>query len=657
MSPLSPRFRWLLAALALSIAEPSRAQVEVVAPVTIPEELPTGWFRPSVTFDVVGGRNGGALVVWTEAEYSGNGPRHPRTIVTRTFDPAAATFGPIVRQAVQGSEPLVALSQSGGAFLSAWAIGPASTDRMLSGRALDASGAPASSVRALDDDPHESFGVLSLAADGSDLTHHTLAWGTRGFGVSARRIARDGSAGLQVEVEPTGVHRTVGVANTIDGGFVVGYGGPVKARGFTVTGVPKSDAFGFTDGSQDRVQSLAASPVADEVAMLVLDYDASGSPYPLSLHLFTSSGTVLAPPVPITTFSNEFGGAEVRYDRNGNLYVAWAGSGTPLHIQAFHADGTAAGPVYDTPAVTGALFASARLSNGDFVNVWRLGETIAYDVVSLCTPGSSTCGDGTLDTFCETCDAGAGNSDTTPDACRSNCELAHCGDGTVDGGESCDDGNVNDCDGCSADCVTETGLGCGDGIPFPACGEACDDGNAIDGDGCTTCVLERGPGGGSAKTECFSEWSIDNPANEPRFGKTGGISDTQACTDDDPRCDFDGGVPGSCTFHVRVCANNSELTACTPATRLASWEVRTPSVNRAATRPAAAAVRDAFLSVVPGSIVGTSQTDVCSPFADIPVLLRGSPGAYAKGRVTVKTSATLYDGRTDADKLRLECRP
>ena len=151
--------------------------------------------------------------------------------------------------------------------------------------------------------------------------------------------------------------------------------------------------------------------------------------------------------------------------------------------------------------------------------------------------------------------------------------------------------------------------------------------------------------------------SIDNPANGPRFGKTGGISDTQACTDDDPRCDFDGGVSGSFTFHVRVCANNSELTACTPGTRLASWELRAPSVNHAATRPAAAAVRDAFLSVVPRSIVGTSQTDVCSSFADIRVPLRGSSGAYAKGHVTVKTSATLYDGRTDADKLRLECRP
>jgi cysteine-rich repeat protein len=272
-------------------------------------------------------------------------------------------------------------------------------------------------------------------------------------------------------------------------------------------------------------------------------------------------------------------------------------------------------------------------------------------------PGSAICGDGVLDTFCERCDAGLANSDTTPDACRTDCELPRCGDGTIDGGEACDDGNTSDCDGCSAECVVEAGLGCGDGVPFPTCGEACDDANAIDGDGCASCVLERGSGGGSATTDCFTAWSIDNPANEPRYAKTGAISDVQVCTDNDARCDFDGGVAGGCTFHVRVCANNTHLAACTPGTRLASWELRTPSAAQAETRPTAAAVRQALLSVVPGSIVGPSQHDVCSPLAAVPVTLRGAAGAWGKGRVTLKTLAELYDGRKDNDKLRLECRP
>ena len=45
------------------------------------------------------------------------------------------------------------------------------------------------------------------------------------------------------------------------------------------------------------------------------------------------------------------------------------------------------------------------------------------------------------------------NSDTIPDACRRDCTAARCGDGVVDTGETCDDGNTADGDGCAADCT------------------------------------------------------------------------------------------------------------------------------------------------------------------------------------------------------------
>ena len=101
-----------------------------------------------------------------------------------------------------------------------------------------------------------------------------------------------------------------------------------------------------------------------------------------------------------------------------------------------------------------------------------------------------------------------------------------CGDGKRDIKEDCDDGNVQDGDGCSASCLYEqSSLGlCGDGVPEAeeecdqgifnsnsqpnACrnncriaycgdgvrdtGEQCDDGNTILGDGCTsTCVISQ----------------------------------------------------------------------------------------------------------------------------------------------------------------------
>ena len=57
-----------------------------------------------------------------------------------------------------------------------------------------------------------------------------------------------------------------------------------------------------------------------------------------------------------------------------------------------------------------------------------------------------------------------------------------CGDGNVDPGEQCDDGNNVDGDSCSSTC--ELPPRCGDGNVDP--GEQCDDGNNIDGDSCSS---------------------------------------------------------------------------------------------------------------------------------------------------------------------------
>lgn len=66
----------------------------------------------------------------------------------------------------------------------------------------------------------------------------------------------------------------------------------------------------------------------------------------------------------------------------------------------------------------------------------------------------ATCGDGTRNpTAGESCDLGSKNG---PDAwCLDNCQRPVCGDGLVNGDDECDDGNLDDGDGCSAECVTE----------------------------------------------------------------------------------------------------------------------------------------------------------------------------------------------------------
>jgi fibro-slime domain-containing protein len=75
---------------------------------------------------------------------------------------------------------------------------------------------------------------------------------------------------------------------------------------------------------------------------------------------------------------------------------------------------------------------------------------------------------------------------------------AVCGNGKIEGAESCDDGNTMPFDGCSEDCQIEPDCSgasctskCGDGMLFPP--EQCDDGNTLDGDGCTKgCTVEPG---------------------------------------------------------------------------------------------------------------------------------------------------------------------
>ncbi|MEA2697873.1 MAG: hypothetical protein QOI66_2144, partial [Myxococcales bacterium] len=96
------------------------------------------------------------------------------------------------------------------------------------------------------------------------------------------------------------------------------------------------------------------------------------------------------------------------------------------------------------------------------------------------------------------------------DEVATDVSTAACGDAIVAGAERCDDGNLQDGDGCSADCLivepgfacpTMGGIGgacqkidpdrCGDGKKNT--GEFCDDGNSTIGDGCSDqCTVEPG---------------------------------------------------------------------------------------------------------------------------------------------------------------------
>lgn len=91
------------------------------------------------------------------------------------------------------------------------------------------------------------------------------------------------------------------------------------------------------------------------------------------------------------------------------------------------------------------------------------------------------CGNGTVDPG-ETCDDG---NTVGGDGCPADCTLPVCGDGLVEEAETCDDGNTTGGDACPADCTLPI---CGDGVTEAP--ETCDDGNTVDGDACPAdCTL------------------------------------------------------------------------------------------------------------------------------------------------------------------------
>jgi cysteine-rich repeat protein len=99
----------------------------------------------------------------------------------------------------------------------------------------------------------------------------------------------------------------------------------------------------------------------------------------------------------------------------------------------------------------------------------------------------TVCGNGLIEGV-ETCDDG---NQTAGDGCSATCRVERCGDGVRQNalGEQCDDGNTQSGDGCSSQCKRE--VWCGDGNVNQST-EECDDGANISGDGCSsTCKVEE----------------------------------------------------------------------------------------------------------------------------------------------------------------------
>jgi cysteine-rich repeat protein len=181
----------------------------------------------------------------------------------------------------------------------------------------------------------------------------------------------------------------------------------------------------------------------------------------------------------------------------------------------------------------------ASIPGGFTEGMLKCSPSCVFDTTECVLPG---CGDGVLDPG-EECDDGNLSND---DECLSNCQAAVCGDGYVNVGvEECDDGNTANTDACLNDCVAAV---CGDGY-VQAGQEECDDGNAANDDACLDDCVEAVCGDGfvfEGQEECDDGNTLDGdgcdsdctssclPGDEMSCGSCG----TQICDND--------GVWGEC---------------------------------------------------------------------------------------------------------------
>jgi len=222
------------------------------------------------------------------------------------------------------------------------------------------------------------------------------------------------------------------------------------------------------------------------------------------------------------------------------------GGGPAPREGAVHVVAGSSGQVTSAPLNHPAMYISfARLGSlvldfdGPRLDVQFLDETGVrrdyFTIAKSAPPGG--CGNGTLDVG-EQCDDG--NAIDT-DACLSSCQNATCGDGFVRTGvEQCDDGNAVNTDACRNTCTLPV---CGDGIRDS--GESCDGADL----GGATC------GGCAGTIACTASCALNTA------GCTNGIcSATETCANCPADCTAGGGA--ACGNGVCEAGNGENCLTC-----------------------------------------------------------------------------------------------
>lgn len=200
----------------------------------------------------------------------------------------------------------------------------------------------------------------------------------------------------------------------------------------------------------------------------------------------------------------------------------------------------------------------------------RIAES-AYMAMGELFPAVTFCGNGVVDAG-EACDDG---NNVSNDGCDRDCSASACGNGSIDGGspldllgEECDDGNNAAEDGCSPTCIVEV---CGNGDINLGWGEICDDAGESPtcDDNCTPAACGDNTLNTSAGEQCDN--GVANDSNVPDACGDGsgpslrGPCELPSCgdavTDTGEQCD-DAGESLTCDLNCTVAfCNDGDLNA------------------------------------------------------------------------------------------------
>lgn len=203
-----------------------------------------------------------------------------------------------------------------------------------------------------------------------------------------------------------------------------------------------------------------------------------------------------------------------------------------------------------------------------WIRIWGLGIAVAAIVAAGALSGS--CVFDTRTNFCEQFGVrcGPGQECATDQAACIN--IGGCGNHHTDKDEVCDDGNITDGDGCSADCTSDES--CGNGITDivdpknPK--ESCDDGNTRANDGCSPdCHLESKVCGNLIVEKEIGE--VCDDGNQDSFdGCRGDCMSNEACGNNvidahlGEKCEFPNSPFPRSFSDIAECDNDCTLPMC-----------------------------------------------------------------------------------------------